>query len=113
MLRSGIDVSLRAVHHDDTLFCRSLQIDIVDADTRSSNNPQLLASFHQRCSDLCLTADNESIVVSDDLLQLFGAETFAFVHLQGGLQHLESIWRDFFWDEDFWTGSVAVGRIFG
>lgn len=113
MLCSGIDVSLRAVHHNDPLFCRSLQIDIVDADTRSSNNPQLLASFHQRCSDFCLAADNESIVVFDDLLQLFGAETFAFVDLQGGLQHLEPIWGDFFWDEDFWTGSVAVSRMFG
>jgi hypothetical protein len=35
------------------------------------------------------------------------------VHLQGGLQHLESIRGDFFWNEDSWTGSVAVGRVFG
>jgi hypothetical protein len=91
VLSSRIDISLWTVHDNDPKLCGCLQIHIVDTNSSSSNDSQPLASSHERRRNLCFAPHNESVVVVDYLLKLLWTQTFAFVYLQGSLEHLEAI----------------------
>ena len=108
MLGSRVDISLWTVYDNDPKLCGCLQIHVVDTNSSSGNNSQPLASFHERRRDLCLAPYNERIVVADYLFKLLWTQTFAFVYLQGSLQHLEAIGRNLFRNENFRSGTMAV-----
>lgn len=82
MLSGGLDVSLRTVHHDYTKLSSSRDINIVNTNTCSGDNLEILGSLHQLRRNLGLGPYEKGIIVSDYRDELFGTQTFPLVDLE-------------------------------
>ena len=79
MFSSCTDITTWAVDHDYTKPRGCCNIDIVDADTSSCHDFELLCGFQKICCHFRFGSHKEGIVVGNDLDQLFGSQTFLFV----------------------------------
>jgi hypothetical protein len=60
----------------------TLDIDIVNADTSTCNNFELLCRVEQVGCHLSLRTDDESFIVANNVFQLFRTQTFLLVYLK-------------------------------
>ena len=64
-------VSSRRVHHDDTLFARRFGVDVFVAHAGAADDFELLRGLEHFGGDFGRRADGQTVVIADDLQQLF------------------------------------------
>ncbi len=65
MLCGRDGIAFGGVHHDNSPFGRSINIDVVHADACTAYDFEFPACLDDILRDLCLAADNECIVITD------------------------------------------------
>jgi len=81
---SGANVSTGAVHHDHAQLRGSLDIDIVNTNSCSCNNLELLCSGEKFCCHFSLGSNEERFIIGYDLDQLLRRQAFPFVDIECG-----------------------------
>ena len=73
VLGRGDDVRLRRVGDDDPALGRGRDVDVVDADARAADDPQVVGALDQLRVELRGRADQDAVVGADPLGELLGA----------------------------------------
>ena len=91
------------VHHHYSTLAGDRNIDIVDPGSGPTNHFQIIGGTQNVRRHLCLTADNQSLVTADDLLQLGRGQTNLVVDLKLGVafQNIDSLARQIIADQYF------------
>ena len=77
------DGRLRRVDDEDALPCRGLDVDVVDAHAGAADHAEPLGPLQERCVELRPRADDDRLVVPDDVLE---PRVEIDVHLEAGAE---------------------------
>ena len=84
-------VSIRRVHHYYTTQGRRGNIDIVDADPRATNNPEIARCVQKGCCDFRFAAHNQSFAICEGRHQIRMRQTCPLLYgKRGGAQGLKT-----------------------
>jgi len=95
------NVALGGVGDDDTFVRGGVDVDVVDADTRSADDDQFVGSFEDLVGDLGPGANDESVCVRDCLEKSLSLEFVARFDLVAGVsEYVQTRIRDRIRDEN-------------
>ncbi len=103
-------VLIRRIEDDDAVFCCGLDIDVIDADARTSDCLQPSAGGNDGGGNVRLRADNERVVVTDALLQGGLFEPSRNIDAKPGTRgkHVPPLLMDWVCDENSFCGRHAL-----
>ena len=100
VLRGGDDVAARGVDDQDAVARRGGDVDVVDADSRATHNPQAFAGLEDRRRHLRLAAHDQRVVVRNALHQLRLGELGRDRHLAFAAKPCEAVLSQGISDQD-------------
>ena len=74
-------ISIRGIHHHDTLCRRRWNIDIVNANASPADDLQIGGRGKNVCRHPGRRADGKPVIFTDDVSQLIRAEAGLYIHL--------------------------------
>src|SRR5919108_2085886 len=103
MLSRGDVIAPRGIHHHDAFLAGSIDINVLEADASPANNLELARRLDQFGGDFRAAANDPTLVIGNNLLDLWRLEPQPNIHLEarGALKYGEALRRQRVRHEDF------------
>ena len=112
MFRRGDGIAERGVHDHHTLGGGRFQVDVINADTGTADNLQIVGGFDQFCCRLGGGADGEAIILTDDFTNFCRGHAGLEIHFDATVaKDFDGARAQFVGDEYFYHFSNSSGRL--